>query len=367
MVTTGRSPAARRLRRLRLPVLVSVAGLALLLGAQLTLNRDAIEGRLDSGVTAALTRAGIQGIDVTVDGRDVTMRGTAASAVVFASATNSVRGVEGVRRTVNLIRLDDGGATTGPRGPSQLTAAIASGEITLSGTVPSRADRERLRDAAAGAVGEDNVADDRLTVDSRADADGLRRFIAMVGAFDPGGECQAELRQGVISLFGRVPREASRNAMVGAANRVKNDAEGIVDQLAIEADTLPAEAQALQARLTDLPLIEFAAGGSRLDGDDRDVVESAAELLKAHPSLRVRVEGHTDDYGSSESNLRLSQDRAAEVREALLDEGIAADRVDAVGYGEYRPAVDPTGVPGPDDGDAADDDQRDVVFTVVLG
>ena len=80
----------------------------------------------------------------------------------------------------------------------------------------------------------------------------------------------------------------------------------------------------------------------------------------------MRVEGYTADYGSSETNLRLSQDRAAEVREALIEAGVAADRVDAVGYGVYRPAVDPTGVPSPDATDE-DGDRRDVVFTVVLG
>jgi outer membrane protein OmpA-like peptidoglycan-associated protein/osmotically-inducible protein OsmY len=364
MASSGRSPAVRRLRRLATPAAVSVLGLALLMSAQLTINRSAIESRLDNRVTEALTRAGIQGVDVTVSGRDVTMRGTAGTTVVFASAMNAAGGVEGVRRTLNQITVL-GDVPQQPRGPSQVTAAIVRGEITLSGTVPGRGDRERLRDAAEDAVGEDNV-EDRLSVDDGASAEGLRRFIALVRAFDPGGECQAELTQGVISLFGRVPRETSRDAMVGAANRVKNDAAGIVDQLAIDADTLPPEAVALQRRLADLPEIEFSAGGSRLDGGDEDIVERAAELLEKHASLRVRVEGHTADYGSSESNLQLSQDRAARVREALVEAGVAADRVDAVGYGEYRPAVDPTGVPSPDATDE-DDDRRDVVFTVVLG
>lgn len=366
MASSGRSAAARRLRRLATPAVVSVLGLALLMSVQLTINRSAIENRLDARVTEALTRAGIQGADVTVNGRDVTMRGTAGTTVVFASAMNAAGGVEGVRRTLNQITIL-GAVPQQPRGPSQVTAAIVRGEITLSGTVPNRGDRERLREAAEDAVGEDNV-EDRLSVDDGASAEGLRRFIAMVRAFDPGGECQAELAHGVISLFGRVPRETSRNAMVGAANRVKNDAAGIVDQLAIDQDTLPPEAVELERRLNALPEIEFSAGSFRLDDDDEDVVAGAAELLAAHPSLRVRVEGHTDSYGSSESNLQLSQDRAAEVRDALVEAGVPADRVDAVGYGEYRPAVDPTGVPAPDPDASGDgDDRRDVVFTVVLG
>jgi outer membrane protein OmpA-like peptidoglycan-associated protein len=297
---------------------------------------------------------------VIVDGRDVTIHGTAGSTVVLASAVNSVAGVEGVRTMTNDLQLATG-ETAPERGPSQVTAAIEDGKIRLTGAVPSKSDRNSLKGAAASAVGEDNVID-RVEVDARAGKDGLKRFIALVKAFDPAGQCQAELTDGVISLFGRVPRESSRNAMVGAANKVKSDAAGIVDQLAIDEDTLPPAALALQRQLAGLDEIEFSTFGTRLDGDDKDVVEEAAKLLEAQPKLRVRVEGHTDSSGSTEDNLDLSKDRATEVRDALIEAGVPADRIDAVGYGEYRPAVDPTGAPL----DGRNDEQPDIVFTVVL-
>jgi outer membrane protein OmpA-like peptidoglycan-associated protein/osmotically-inducible protein OsmY len=352
--------AAARLKRLLLPALVAVVGLSLLLGIQLTVTKASVERRLDRGVTEALARAGIRGADVVVDGRDVTIHGIAGSTVVLASAVNSVAGVEGVRTMTNDLQLATG-ETAPERGPSQVTAAIEEGRIRLTGAVPSKGDRTALREAAATAVGEDNVVD-RIDVDSRAGKDGLKRFIALVKAFDPAGECQAELADGVISLFGRVPRETSRNAMVGAANKVKSDAAGIVDQLAIDEDTLPPAAVELQRRLAALDEIEFSTFGFRLDGDDQEVVERAAGLLKGQARVRIRVEGHTDSYGSAEDNLALSKDRAAEVREALIEAGVPAERVDAVGYGEYRPAVDPTGAPL--DGDGGE--QRDIVLTVVL-
>jgi outer membrane protein OmpA-like peptidoglycan-associated protein len=332
---------------------------------QLTVTKGAVEERLSTGVTEALARAGATDVKVTVDGRDVTLTGTAANGVVLATALNSVRSVEGVRRTLNQVRVTDSPSET-DNGPSQLTAAISQGRITLSGSVPSRTDRERLVSAAERAVGEDNV-ESRLVVARGASPDGVKALIAVVAAFDPGGDASAELVDGVISLFGRVPRQESRDAIVGAANRVMNSPNSpsrIVDQLAIDEDRLPPEAISLQNRLAALPEITFSASGFRLDGGDRDVVEDAAKLLNAHKSLRVRVEGHTGSDGSTEGNLRLSQDRAAEVREALIEAGVAGDRVDAVGYGEYRPAVDPTGKPLPDDDDG--DDRRDVVFTILL-
>ena len=364
----GRSGAARLARRLVLPVAVSVLGIAGLMAVQLTVTKGAVEERLGAGVGRALARAGAQDIKVTVDGRDVTLTGTAANGVVLATALNSVRSVEGVRRTLNHVRVTDSPGATGQGGPSQLTAAISHGKIRLTGSVPTRTDREKLVSAAERAVGEDNV-DSRLVVARGASPDGVKALIAVVGAFDPGGDTSAELVDGVISLFGRVPRQESRDAIVGAANRVMNSPNSpsrIVDQLAIDEDRLPPEAITLQNRLAGLPEITFSANGSRLDGNDRDVVEDVAKLLNAHRSLRVRVEGHTGSDGRIEDNLRLSQDRAAEVRDALIEAGVAADRVDAVGYGEYRPAVDPTGKPLPGENDGDNDDRRDLVFTVVL-
>lgn len=361
----GRSGVARLARQLVLPLTVSVLGIAGLMAVQLTVTKGAVEERLSTGVAEALARAGATDVKVTVDGRDVTLTGTAANGVVLATALNSVRSVEGVRRTLNQVQVTDSPSAT-DNGPSQLTAALSRGRITLSGSVPSRTDRERLVSAAERAVGEDNV-ESRLVVARGASPDGVKALIAVVAAFDPGGDASAELVDGVISLFGRVPRQESRDAIVGAANRVMNSPNSpsrIVDQLAIDEDRLPPEAISLQTRLAALPEITFSASGFRLDGSDRDVVEDAAKLLNAHKSLRVRVEGHTGSDGSTEGNLRLSQDRAAEVREALIEAGVAGDRVDAVGYGEYRPAVDPTGKPLPDDDDG--DDRRDVVFTILL-
>jgi outer membrane protein OmpA-like peptidoglycan-associated protein len=51
----------------------------------------------------------------------------------------------------------------------------------------------------------------------------------------------------------------------------------------------------------------------------------------------VRVEGHTDSDGKDEANLDLSDRRAKAVQRYLVDKGVAAGRLEAVGYGETRP------------------------------
>ena len=53
--------------------------------------------------------------------------------------------------------------------------------------------------------------------------------------------------------------------------------------------------------------------------------------------LNTEINGHTDNIGSAESNLKLSQDRAISVRKALVDRGVQSERLAAFGYGEKRP------------------------------
>ena len=63
------------------------------------------------------------------------------------------------------------------------------------------------------------------------------------------------------------------------------------------------------------------------------------ELLQTEPDRKVRIEGHTDSRGSESFNLNLSQRRADEVRQALIQRGVAASRMTAIGLGEEFPVA----------------------------
>ena len=67
------------------------------------------------------------------------------------------------------------------------------------------------------------------------------------------------------------------------------------------------------------------------------VLQSNASWLKANPNVRFTIEGHCDERGSEEYNLALGDRRANAVKEFLLSQGVAANRVNTVSYGEERP------------------------------
>jgi outer membrane protein OmpA-like peptidoglycan-associated protein len=84
---------------------------------------------------------------------------------------------------------------------------------------------------------------------------------------------------------------------------------------------------------------EFDFNRADLKPEGRRLVDHAIEVLKANPSLRVSVEGHTDSIGSDAYNLRLSERRAEAVRDYMVAHGIAASRITVRGLGKADPVA----------------------------
>lgn len=83
----------------------------------------------------------------------------------------------------------------------------------------------------------------------------------------------------------------------------------------------------------------FASGSSTLSGGAQQRLAQVADTLKRYPETEVIVKGYTDSQGAESFNLRLSEDRANNVRTYLIGLGVAAYRVTALGYGEQFPVA----------------------------
>ncbi|MDX1314369.1 MAG: OmpA family protein, partial [Eudoraea sp.] len=83
--------------------------------------------------------------------------------------------------------------------------------------------------------------------------------------------------------------------------------------------------------------ILFDTGKSSLKTESVSVFVDIIKILNEYPNAKFTVEGHTDSVGSASLNQKLSESRANSVRDFLIKEGIAADRLTAIGYGEDKP------------------------------
>lgn len=86
-------------------------------------------------------------------------------------------------------------------------------------------------------------------------------------------------------------------------------------------------------------LVYFDFDSFEMRADAKALIESHAQILRTDRSRRVVVEGHADERGGREYNLSLGQKRADTVRQALIMLGASDYQLEAVSFGEERPAV----------------------------
>jgi len=97
---------------------------------------------------------------------------------------------------------------------------------------------------------------------------------------------------------------------------------------------------------TDLPKrfvfddLHFESGSARLTPEGQRTATALLAVLKAYPSVNVLLEGHTDATGDATANKALSLQRAEAVKQMLATGGVAADRIEAQGYGQERPVAE---------------------------
>jgi OmpA-OmpF porin, OOP family len=87
----------------------------------------------------------------------------------------------------------------------------------------------------------------------------------------------------------------------------------------------------------ELRPIFFVQSKSDIQPASLPEIERLADVLKDNPSVCIRIEGHTDNLGQPEDLLRLSEIRAKAIKDYLVQQGIAAERVEAKGFGGEKP------------------------------
>jgi outer membrane protein OmpA-like peptidoglycan-associated protein len=98
--------------------------------------------------------------------------------------------------------------------------------------------------------------------------------------------------------------------------------------------TRPSEGE-IDVRLTNDILFDYNSAALR--PASRTTLDELGANFRQYPDNRVIVEGHTDSTGSDQYNQKLSEQRAANVADYLIDRGAPASMITVYGYGESRP------------------------------
>ena len=274
----------------------------------------------------------------------------------------------------------------------------SEGLMTLTGTVPSELAHLQLVQAARNAVGADKVRD-QLTVTvpttPSAEADGV-----VTSAFTSLGSIIEAMPKNLVSGVAKVTDDGLKLTGIYVSEEQKSAFEAVATA-AVPSDgatpgTAPAgstdegtggtqkaadsnnplaplatdlsprpvateeDAAAVQARLNEVlagRVIPFAPGSAALLPEAQPILQEVSAAAKQFAGLRISVDGHTDSDGADAANQALSQARAESVLSALIADGVPAEQLTAIGYGETQPLV-------PNDSPANKAQNRRVVFTV---
>lgn len=115
--------------------------------------------------------------------------------------------------------------------------------------------------------------------------------------------------------------------------------------VSLKDDTLVVTLERSRARLVGSQIeisdsVYFESGSATIKSESLPLLDEVAQVLKSHAELtKIRIEGHTDSRGGAQGNKDLSQERAGAVLDYLVSQGIAAERLEAIGYGEERPLL----------------------------
>lgn len=306
-------------------------------------------------------------IDQLVDGPLVTMAGDEVIVDVggplprvdSASIVEpDVLAVNGVVHALDELLLPAGVDLSAPDRLAPVSADFDGRRYVLQGVVRSEVERAVLVDAATTAVGPEDTVDE-LTTDpdlglDQLVAQDLASLVAAVPVHLVSGT--AVFDGEMLAVEGTFADDAGRIAMEEIAAGV--DATISLSEVEPPSDD---DAEALETELNafvaENPIL-FPPGSADLETSAAPILDELARLALATPGLAITVEGHTDSDGDAAANLLLSEQRAAAVRQALVDRGLDPTAIVAEGFGSTKPIL----VDGVEDKDAS----RRVEFRVVV-
>ena len=226
---------------------------------------------------------------------------------------------------------------------------MADRRIQIAKAMAERAQNEKVRNELEDRQSAMLVKASRLEADqARKEAERARLLVATT--IEDAQRAREEKEQAL-----QKEAESARNAELAAeeaqqARRLAKSRASEAEFARREADLASQQITSLTRQLENLQLrktesgvvvtlgdVLFASGQTSLVDGALSSLEEVVDLLQTEPEKKIRVEGHTDSSGEAEANIELSQQRADAVRQALIDLGVAGDRITSAGMGEDFP------------------------------
>ena len=218
----------------------------------------------------------------------------------------------------------------------QAEQAQAAAQQAAAQAARDRADAEAAK--AAALADADRIRREAETARAAAQAE-TQRLMAQAAQ----ERANLEAARAAAEAQQRAAQSDAEKARLAAdeANRLRQQSEqekaALKEQLRQQLNLILETRSTARGLIVQMNDVLFDTAKYTLRPAAREKLAKIAGILLAHPSLKLEVEGHTDSVGGEEYNQRLSEQRAATVRDYLVQNGISMNNVSAIGFGKTRP------------------------------
>ena len=210
------------------------------------------------------------------------------------------------------------------------------------------ADQRRMQEARAKAEADARAAQ------AQSEEDARRRAQAESEANAASAQSEEDTRRRAAAERGRAEAEQQQAAALAEQQKAQTAAEeserkrqeAVRQKEEMRARLLAQLNQVLQTRdsarglIVNMPDVLFDTGQYSLKPAARERLARISGIVLAYPDLKLEIEGHTDSIGGDEYNQRLSEKRAASVRDYLANSGVSINNTVARGLGKSEPVAD---------------------------
>jgi outer membrane protein OmpA-like peptidoglycan-associated protein len=133
---------------------------------------------------------------------------------------------------------------------------------------------------------------------------------------------------------------AEAQAKAAEASKTADDANAVREKLRIQLNSVLQTSETARGLIVNMSDVLFDTGKYTLKPTTQISLAKVAGILQAYPGLKVQVEGYTDSVGSDDYNQKLSENRAAAVKDFLASQGVAQSSMTSAGFGKNSPVAD---------------------------
>lgn len=126
-------------------------------------------------------------------------------------------------------------------------------------------------------------------------------------------------------------------SLAGCSSSQKSSGDGSDSGSISDADIAGDIADSDSGRAMGLQTVNYDYDSSALSAEAKSILNNNANILKDNGSVRIQIEGHTDERGGIQYNIALGERRAKAARSYLISQGVSSGRISVISYGKEKP------------------------------